>query len=137
PASPIEQIQRGGRRQLRVQRRANDWARTVNSNAQITRGGRTADIGYGQILHWGSIVINNGEAILRTVHSRRDVDPRCRRNRIDHVPHRHSLRQIDGGRIPGAVCNGDTPWLYPLALPQTGERRGAVERRLEVGDQEL
>ena len=31
----------------------------------------------------------------------------------DHIPHRHGLRQIDSGGIPGAVCNGDTSRLYP------------------------
>ena len=72
-----------------------------------------------------SIVVNNGEGTLRTVHSRRDVDTRYRRNRIDYVPHRQGLRQIDSCRIPSAVCNSDTPRLYPLALPQTDER---VER---------
>jgi hypothetical protein len=99
-----------------VKRQANDWTRTVNGKAQIPRGGRTADICYGQIPHRSSIIINNGEVTLGTVHSRRDVDTRCRRDCIRHPP-RHGLRQIDSGGIPDAVCNGDTSRLYPLALP--------------------
>ena len=74
---------------------------------------------------------------MRVIQSCCDVEARYRRNRVDHLPNRHGLRQINGGRIASTVRNGDTPWLYPLPLPQTGERCGAVDCWLEIGNQEL